>query len=101
MFDKIRGGIDNARDENFPVRKPHVFPHLPLMGMSWIRRFDRIRTRPYLQHEVNDVFERHIMRVRPFVIAPANIVADLVFRDIAKGVIEGFHPHLKRLPILV
>ena len=40
------------------------------------------------QHEVDDVRQRHVEVVRPLVVAPAHVHADLLGRDIGEGMIQ-------------
>ena len=48
----------------------------------------RDRGRPRLEHDVDDVGERHVAVVRALVVAPADVHAQLLGRDVAQRVVQ-------------
>ncbi len=58
-----------------PGRELCTFPHAPLMGVTRIGGLEGIMADSHLQHEIDDLFERHVESMRPVPAAPANVIA--------------------------
>src|SRR5579864_5870770 len=66
------------------------------MLMPWIGRLDRVSLCLYLEHLMNDVFERNIGCMRMVHAPPAMMVANLFLGNVAQSVIEHFDALLDR-----
>src|SRR5215471_18134104 len=61
---------------------------------SWdIACLDRVGLRPNGEHEVDNVGERDVSRVRPVPAAPADVITNAIFGQSAKRVIERINTH--------
>src|SRR5262249_37479149 len=71
MLDDIGRVADDTRDENLARGQRRRLPELPLVLVARVGRLDRVGTRLDSQHEIKNVLERQIVRVRPVPAAPA------------------------------
>ncbi len=67
------------------------------MRVPRVRGLERDRRRPRGQHDVERVGERDVAVVRPFVIAPAEVHAQLLGRNVGDRVVERLDVHLRLL----
>ena len=110
MLDKIVGGVDHAGNENLVLGNFHRLHVLPFVVVPRIGRLNADRLRYRLERDVDDPGERQIVRVRAFVIAPADVQphaiggqarcgriehGDIAFRDPASKFI------IREMPVLI
>ncbi len=69
--------------------------------MTRIRRLEREADWPGLQHEVNDIAQRHIVVVWPFIVAPIQMQPHAVGRDVSHSVVECFKIGHRPVPELL
>ena len=60
------------------------------MSVAGVGRFERNPAGPRKKNDVDDVGKRHVAVVRPFVVAPAQVHAQLLGRNIRGGAVERF-----------
>ena len=80
--------FDHARDEHLAGRQLHALEHRPFVGVARIGGLERDRARPRREHDVDDVGERHVAMMRTLVVAPAQMHAQLLGRDVGERVVE-------------
>ena len=90
-FDSRTPGISTL-----PVGQLHVLEQRPLVRVARVRRLEGDAGRPGLEHDVDDVGERHVVVVRALVVAPADVHAQLLGRDVAQRVVQRRDVHLAR-----
>jgi hypothetical protein len=73
------------------VRQFLLFEQLPFVRVARIAGFDRQGARSSAENNVDDVRERNVAVVRPFVITSADVHAHLLRRDVPGGVIQRLH----------
>ena len=73
-----------------------VFVLVPRVG-----RFERIGAGVDLQHDVDDVLQLHFVDARPDVDAVARMKANLLGRDAAHRVVDGFDALRRPVPAVV
>jgi hypothetical protein len=66
----------------------------------WIRCLDRIALRLDLEHEIDNVPERNILRVGVVAASPADVETDTLLGDVADGAIDCLYPHLGELAVV-
>ena len=82
----------HAGDEDLAHGQLDRLPHCPLMGVVRVGRLEGVGPGPDAQHNVNDIFQRHVGRVWAVPAAPAHMVANAVLGQTRQGLIEGLHP---------
>ena len=97
MLDEIRFGFEHAGDQHLAVRQLDRFEQRPFMRVPRIGGLERNGVRPGAEHDVDDVGHRHVAVMRAFVIAPADMHAQLLGRNIGDGVIERLDVKLRAL----
>ena len=97
MLDEVRLRFDHAGDQHLAGRQLHGLEHGVFVGMARIGGLQRDGVRPRLENDVDDVGERHVVMVRALVIAPAQMQADLLGRDVPGRVIERLDVQLDAL----
>ena len=102
MLDEVRLRI-RSRRESAPCRSGSFtrLEHGAFVGVARVGGFERDRVRPRREHDVDDVGERHVVVVRALVVAPAQMHAKLLGRDVAGGVIERLDVHADALAELL
>ena len=75
-------------DQHFVIRDLGVAQILPFMGVAGIGGLERQPRRPRLYRHLENLGERDVVGVRPLVIAPAQMHAHRVGRNIRGGVVE-------------
>src|SRR5436189_1110995 len=65
MLHHVRGMRHDAGYQDLALWQPRdVAPHLPLVLMPWVGGLHRIRLRINPQHQIDDIGQRHVARVR-------------------------------------
>ena len=64
--------------------------HGPLVFVAGVGAFEGDRLGARLQHDAEDLLERDVAVVRPFVVAPAQVQAQAVGGDVPERVVERF-----------
>jgi hypothetical protein len=101
MFDHVGRMADDAGNELAAGRQLRGFPHPPLVLVARISHLDAIAASFDAQHQIDDVFERHVGDVRRVKAAPANVIADAFFRQSLDGVIERLDADRRPFAILL
>jgi hypothetical protein len=91
MFDIVRIGPNHAWDENFVIRQFEPRPCFPFVFVARVRGFDKQSHGLRFQSDGKDLHAVHIMDVRAFIVAPADVQPNAIGWDIRQSVIEGFH----------
>src|SRR5687768_14636924 len=84
MLDDVGLVADDTGDEDLSLRQLYILPDHPLMFVARVGSFDGISLRINAQDHVDDFFERHITGVRRVHAAPAEVIANAVFRNPTK-----------------
>ena len=71
------------------------------MPVARICHLDAVAAGFDAQHQIDDVFERHVGDMRRIKAAPANVIANALLRQSFDGVIERFDAHRRPFPILL
>src|SRR5215472_5417045 len=100
MLDDIGRVADDTRDENFSVRQRRRLPELPLVLVARVGSLDRVGTRLHFQHEIENVLEWQIVRMRAVPAAPADVITDPILGQPLERVIERVNSHFCELPVL-
>src|SRR5690606_25211406 len=79
----------DARDHLLACGQLHLAPQLPLVLVPCVGRLERVGAGVHLEHEVDDVPELDVGRVRAVPAAPTEVVADAVLRQVAQRPVEG------------
>src|ERR1051326_610736 len=101
MFDIIGGRVDNAGQKDFISRQRDFGPHGPLMLMPRVGGFERNGLGFDAKNGFEHLVERNVMGVRALVIAPANVDAQAIRRDIGDRAVERFQVKLRASDQLV
>src|SRR5216684_5083847 len=88
MLDEIGLGFEDAGDEDLARRQLDRLEHRPFVGVARVSRLEREAARLGQEDHVDDVLERHVAMMRALVIAPAQMEAQLLRRDVGDGVVE-------------
>src|SRR3954467_3134728 len=88
MLDDVGGVTDHAGNQRRILRQLELFPQSPFMLVARIGELDRVSAGAYLQHEVGDILERDVGRVRAGPTSPADMVPDLVARQSLDGMVD-------------
>src|SRR6516165_618382 len=98
MFEHIGFVAHHSGNDRFVLGEVHLFPNFPFVLMLGIRGLDGILASSYFQQEVDYMAQRQIAAVWAFPAAPADVIADLVFRNAAQRVIDQLDVRLGPLP---
>src|SRR6266849_4139231 len=90
VLDEIGFRLDHAGDQHFAFGQLDRLENLPFVGMTGIGGLERDSVRPRKKNDVDDVFERYVAVVRPFVVAPAQVHAHAFGRNVRGGAVERF-----------
>ncbi len=88
MLDIVGRGIDHARQQQLVVGQCDILPDRPLMRVTRIGCFERDALRPHAKHDLDDLGEIDVVRVRALIIAPADMNADPIRGDAVKRMVE-------------
>ncbi len=97
MLDVARLAFDHARYQHFAFGHLDRLEHDPLVAVPGIRRLELDRVRLRLPHHVDDVLERNVVVVRPRIVAPAQVHADLLRGNVHERPVERFDVQLHAL----
>ena len=64
MLDDIGRVADHPGNELAAGRQFHLFPDAPFMLVARIAHFDAVGAGFYLEHQVDDILERHVRDMR-------------------------------------
>src|SRR5262245_23100620 len=81
MLDDVARMTDNAGNQNLAARQLHFFPKFPFMLVPRVGCLDGIRAGFHFQHEVDDMLQRQIVRMRSVPTSPANVIAHAILRN--------------------
>src|SRR5947199_6448486 len=84
MLDKIRGRVDDTRNKNLIVGNFDRLEIFPFVIVARISGLDADCLRPCFESDINNLYQRQIVGVRTFVIAPADVQPHAVSRK-ARG----------------
>ncbi len=93
MLDEIRLRFDDAGDQHLAVRQLDPLEELPFVSVPRIRGFERDAAGARLEHDVDDVLERHIAVVGAFVVAPAKMQTKLLGTSVSQRMVERLDMH--------
>ncbi len=82
MLDIVGTGVDHAGGKDLVIGNFGICPHFPFMFVARIGGLEQDRCGARLQDDVDHLFERNVMIVRPFIIAPAHMHPHFFRRDI-------------------
>ncbi len=91
MLDQRRGVTDDTGGKYLVIGQLHVLPDNVLMLVPDVGGLEKIRLRIDRQQHVHDVRKRNVVSVRSVPAAPAQVVSNLLLRDVAQGMIERFY----------
>src|SRR6266571_1837788 len=74
---------DDAGDNRLALRQPHRLPDVVLVLVTRVGGLERVGASVDLEHDVDDVLERHVVYTRANVDAVAGVEAHAVRRNIA------------------
>ena len=97
MLDEVRLRLDHAHDQHLVRGQLHLLEQCPFVRMTRIGGLDRNCARPGAKDDVDHIAERHVAMMRAFVIAPAQMHAQFLGRDVGQRVIHRLDVEL-RLP---
>ena len=80
MLDDVCGMADHAGNEQLAFRQLRRLPDAPFMLVAHVSGFHRIGACIDAQHQVDDVLQRDVRRMRAVPAAPADMVTDAIFR---------------------
>src|SRR6478735_3664902 len=90
---------DYARDQHLAGRKLDLLPHIPLVLMTHIGRFDGIGAGPHLQDQIDDVLELSVGDMGHVPAAEAGVISDAILGYALQRMIERLDPQLRPLAI--
>src|SRR5262249_56196440 len=93
MLDHVRRMTDHSGNGDLGLRQFYCLPHAPFVLMADMACLDRVGLRANGEHEVDDVGERDVSRVRPVPAAPTDVVTNAIFGQSTKRVIERINTH--------
>ena len=82
VLDEVGRRVDHARDEAFPVGQLHFFEDGPFVLMTRVSALEADRRGPCLQHRLDDLTQRNVVIVRALIVAPAEMEAHTLGRDV-------------------
>src|SRR5215472_14081200 len=93
MLDHIGGMADDTRQHQLVVGQLYLLPDLPLMLVTNIAGFERIRLGLDRQHDRDDVPHRDIGHVRTVPATPAQVEPNAILRQAADRMVERLDPN--------
>ena len=91
---------DDAGDKNLALGQFHIAPDFPFVLVARVGGLERVSARRNLQHQVDHVLERQVVRVRAVPTAPADVIAHPVFGKPFQRLIQSVHPHLGEFAVI-
>src|SRR5581483_1825484 len=91
---------DDAGNEHAVLGNLHVLPDSPFVLVPHIAGFELIRAHAQLQQQIDDVFQRYVVRMRRVPASPADVIADAILRQAFDGMIDRFYPQLGPFAII-
>ena len=91
----------HARGEHLAVGQLGVLPQLRLVLVAHVGGLDQVHLGLDLEHDVDDVGQWEVGRVRAMPAAPTEVVPDLFLGDVAQGVVQRLTAHLAELAVAV
>src|SRR5690606_31529177 len=101
VLDDVRCMTNDTRDDDLALGELHVLPDLPLVLMAGVRALEAERLRVDLEHEVDDVLELDIGRVRAVPGAPADVDANLLLRDALERMVDSVDADLGEVAVVL
>ena len=99
MLDDIGGVADHTRNDEFAGRQLDVFPHRPFVLVTHVAGLETVCLRAHFKHQIDDLLERQVVRMRAVPGAPAEMVAHAILRNAGKRVIERVDADFHTPPI--
>ena len=97
VFNKVRGGIDHAWNQDLLVWNLDRLQVLPFVLVTRVGAFETQRLRAGLEANIDDLAEREVVGVRALVVAPANMKPHRILGDSDGRRIEGFDVAFRNL----
>jgi len=91
MLDEVGRRVEHAGDDELVVGQLHLAEHDPLVLVTRIGALEGERLRTGPERDGQDLAERDVAVMRALVVAPAQVQAKSIGRDVAERVIERFH----------
>src|SRR6267143_556157 len=88
VLDEIGLRFEHAGDQHLAFGKLDGLEQLPLVRVARVGGLEGDRGGPREEHDVDDLFERHVAVVRAFVVAPAQVHSQPIRRDVRSSVVE-------------
>ena len=101
MLYVVRRRAEHAGHEDLVVR--HLLPpeYRPLVRMARVGGLEQQRLRLGLEHDGQQLLERDVVVVRPLVVAPADVHAHAIGRDVAQRMVEHLDVPRRGLQVFV
>ena len=81
MLDAVRRHVNEPGHEHNAVREGNLFEDLPFVLVAWVRSLDVDGPDVRPEDRLDDLAQRHVVVVRPRVVSPADVEAQLLARD--------------------
>jgi len=88
VLDVVRLDLDHVGDQHRALRQPDLLEDRPLVRVTRIGGLELYRVGPGLPDHVDDLLERHVAVVRARVVAPAQVHAHLLGRDVDERAVQ-------------
>ncbi|MEQ7010014.1 hypothetical protein ABN028_27935 [Actinopolymorpha sp. B17G11] len=73
MLDVVGRGVDDPGSQHLALRQADVGEECPFVGVPWVGRLERQAGRAGGEHQVEDVGQGYVTRVRSLVVAPTKV----------------------------
>ena len=97
VLDEVGRRVDHARDDAFPVGQLHVLEDVPFVLVTGIGALEGDCRGSGLQHGLDDLTQGNVVVARGFVVAPAEMQAHALGRDIFGRRVEHLKMHVDDL----
>src|SRR5450631_3640994 len=97
MLDEVRFRFDDAGNQELAFGELERLEKFPLVRVARVGGLDRDGARPCTEYDVYHVGQGDVAVMGSFVIAPAQMHAQLLGRNIRGGMIEGLDVQLRLL----
>ena len=85
MLDNVGGVADHARHDDLAGRQLDVLPDCPFVLVTDVAGLETVGLCAHLEHEIDDLLERQVVRVRAVPAAPAEVVAHAILGDAGRA----------------
>src|SRR5215470_17946905 len=87
VLDEVGGRIEHARDQHLVFGWLDALEHLPLVRVARVRSLERETVRTGGEDDVEEIGDRNVVVMRALVVAPAQMQARALGRDVGEGVV--------------